>query len=103
MLSDLLHHSRRQPCQPWLSRGGVENILCSLKLLLRLTQLSGDEMHLLSALLRDALLLFNRHFEARRCFPNLRGFGSVAKFIWNLKHSDWSRCLRKASSATADG
>src|SRR6266550_418624 len=97
MLSDLLDHGRRQPCQLWLSRGGVENILCSLKLLLRLTQLSSDEMHSLSALLRDALRLFNRHFEAPRCFSNLRGFGSVAKLIWNLKHNDWSRCLTKTS------
>ena len=88
MLGDLLDHRRRQPCQLWLARGGVESILCSLKLLLRLTELSGDEVHSLSALLRDALLLFNRRLEAGLGFPNLRGFGSVAKLIWDLEHSD---------------
>src|SRR5438552_1908561 len=84
------HHDRGQPCRLWPSRGGIESILRSLKLLLRLTQLSGDEVHSLSALLPGALLLFNRRLETCLCFPNLDGFGSVTKLIWNLKHSGWS-------------
>ncbi len=93
MLGNLLDYGRCQPCRLWLSRRGIESILRSLKLLLRLTQLAGDEMHSLSALLRDALLLFNRRPKTCLCFPNLRSFGSIAKLIWDLKHSDWSWSL----------
>ena len=85
LLSDLLQHSGRQAYQFWLPGDAVESILALFEVPLAPDASLSDDS--LSTLLGNALSCSIAALNAPPLL-NLHGFWSVAKLIWNLKHSD---------------